>query len=178
MAEKRVEVPIVLHLKPADYQKLTESKDNPKEVFETWASWFLTQYAAGGFMLQAQHLEAIREFAKDPVLEPAAVVRLCKAGIGVGEQGGLEFKVNLDPAFAGTMRERAKEMGVDLQYLLTDAFNTAMQNGWLYEVGMGLAATANFTEEEHKFLAEVIGKQQFFGSDIVAAVRKLVAEKS
>jgi hypothetical protein len=150
--------------------KVAANTDDPLPKIQSWVKWFLSNYASGGLMLSGSEVRQVEKSTGQQLANGREVVAaLLKAG---GMEEGLHtFRVQLDPVWIAPAKETAAAQGVELEHLISDALNSMLGNGWLYEWVLN-GGTARFTKEEWDGIKALTGKAIPTGADIFAELGK------
>lgn len=168
-----LDLPIIVKLKPEDLERVAKGHSTPAEPVRKFAQFFFDQYLGGGLMLKSTDVQQIQEAMQGKLTGAADIVAAVQAHAGRTE-GQFDFTVSLDPAFHVFVDELSQVQGVTIHGLLNDAFNTMMQNGWLYSFNP-TGGTVAITEETMKPLRAILGKDHFTAEDILVALQNLAA---
>lgn len=157
MSKKQNQVQLVLNvlMGESDATKLAEVyKDTPEQV-PALAAYLLTQYAQGGLMFKAEEMENLQRLTGGKIANSASITQLVEKALERRE-GGFTVQANIDPSLFEPIKETASMMGMNVNALMQDAFNTMLQNGWLYSFTPS-GGQLLLTKEQREALVERFG---------------------
>lgn len=143
----------------------------PLAVIAACAKYLLENYAFGGVMLKPTHVTRIVGALPNASNEniDIDIVKAVEKAAGM-EDGQHVFKAHLDPAYIQPAQEVADAQGVDLEYLVTDALNTMLGNGWLYDFQTE-GGVIRLTMDQLAEIQEILGQKTIFAHDLLNAMR-------
>lgn len=174
--ETKVSTPLTISLPESTYNAVIASipvGTAADKGLTSRCEWFLRMYAAGGFMMQPSDLQRLKNEIGMEATLPAQIVKALLAK-GGKKEGQHVFEITIDPIYIEPLEAIAKEQGWSMDDLITDAIDTIMSNGWLYEISPK-AAPFFVSPTERAELDEIMGKQVYRGGEVLAKIREIMA---
>lgn len=177
-----ISVPLNIKLQKDAYEKLCADMQakNPgtdaSAGLSSHCNYFLLTYADGGFMLRPSDLRQLKVSTGREFASPAEIVKAVQ--MGENRDDGLHsVRVNIDPSFIEPLTDMAKQVGWTVQEFITDAVNTMMTNGWLYELTPGTGPLF-FSDSARASLDKIMGRKAYTGADVLAKIKAVSGIKT
>lgn len=149
--------------------------DAPARKISGIAVGCLVDLVAGGILLPPSAVARMREALKEtPTVD--VVVEQFEKGVG-REMGKLSIVVGLDPAYEGILQEAAQFNGMTIQEMIQNSWDTAWDNGWLYDPHDRVQRVLMTTEQKQE-LETLLGKTFANGTELYAAVKEFADSAS
>ena len=174
MANTNKTIQLEFQLNCADYDKIVSAAGGDAVVaFKGLAEFFYHNYANGGLMLRPNDLARMSKSVNRPVRTAVEVTELVEKGASV-KDGKNIFPLTLDPSALSVFEDTAKTMGWTMEELFQDCVNQIVDQGWLYTMAPG-NLMLQISPSDRIFLEGVLGKVNFYGSDVVKKMKEILA---
>ena len=126
-----VEKLVSVTLTESDYQAI----QNTKQDFAAVAQYLMEQFARGGAMVPADQITYLSDLTHIPIYGADDLVEIVEnTARRNSPDGTLRVNVDVDPAFAPALEERAYMQGRTPQEIMTEVCTLVLTNGWLYDL--------------------------------------------
>jgi hypothetical protein len=172
MTKATVRVPIEVTLRQQTFEKLSASvQDVPvADALSSQVQQFLENRADGALVLKPEHIAKIEEVTGKKIKNAQDVVTAALVPAGQDESGSI-IKVHIDPTWMGPLAERAKEMGLTVDYLLSDLIQLGLESNWAY--GLDASYKPPVYLPNYGIVEELTGKLRPTGAEVEQAIREL-----
>lgn len=136
------------------------------------ATGLLNELADGGLMLTADQASRIQSILGETTGE--AIIKAADKAAG-RRGGGVVVEWVADPSWVGSFEDTAKQQGITLSALVQQMMDTAVDNGWFYQMSIQPRRIL-LSEAADRYLRQVMGRDVFTGEDIVQLVKEKIAE--
>ena len=161
---------IEVELEDADVEKVVASLDQPLSTTQKLgciAGGLLADLAGGGIMVSPEHAARVRSVL--PEADANSIAEQVERAAGRhGESLILEWEV--DPTYVPYMEEIAQARGCTVREVLQQMMD--------FTIGQGIVENLpeeprrlTVTEEDYRFLRQLLGKENIFGADLVQWAR-------
>ena len=162
-----VEKLVSVTLTESDYQAI----QNTKQDFAAVAQYLMEQFARGGAMVPADQITYLSDLTHIPIYGADDLVEIVEnTARRNSPDGTLRVNVDVDPAFAPALEERAYMQGRTPQEIMTEVCSLVLCNGWLYDLNTS-GGTIYLLEEQRVILEKIIKKSPLMSTDLVAWVQ-------
>ena len=158
-----VEKLVSVTLTESDYQAI----QNTKQDFAAVAQYLMEQFARGGAMVPADQITYLSDLTHIPIYGADDLVEIVEnTARRNSPDGTLRVNVDVDPAFAPALEERAYMQGRTPQEIMTEVCTLVLTNGWLYDLQTS-GGTIPLLEDQRIALEKAIGKAPITSVDLV-----------
>lgn len=158
-----VEKLVSITLSEADYQAIKNTKQNLAAV----AQYLVEQFARGGAMVPAEQVTYLSDLTHIPIYGAEDLVEIVEnTARRNSPDGTLRVVVDIDPAFAPALEERAYMQGRTPQEIITEVCQIVITNNWLYDLQTS-GGMIPLLEDQRIALEKAIGKAPITSVDLV-----------
>jgi hypothetical protein len=171
--QNKKSVVITFELLPSDYKKTMTKLGNDGLVDAVES--LVSNYVNGGIVLSPSEVARIGRVLRKTVESSDEIVKKVEESTGV-KDGMNVLKVPMDPAIVDSYADIAACFGSKPEDFIVETVMQVLGAGWVHGLNRS-EYTLVVSDNDKKYLEELLGKRGVTGTDLVNLVKGRVAEK-
>lgn len=171
------QIQVTVSLNPAalEYAKKNSKENDLSATLGSWMTFWIDQQSRGGIMVSPEDHDYLAELANGKRFTSSRQLASAVAKGLKRDDGQFASVAKVDPALIVPLQDQAAQMGWTVEELITDALNQVLTNSWVASLEPDF--TLRFTAAAMARLKAIVGKEFFFGEELVAALENPAGEK-
>ena len=172
-SQKKVTIPVHLTIREESLTALTKGSVavSPSDALGTRCTMYLENTANGAILLTPDQVAEIEKNFGKAIRGGGDVVRASE-GAAQKEDGALAVVSYLDESYKPLIEARAKESGLSVKDMLSELYQVAIANDWIWGITVEGKSTL-FKAEDVAFLRAELGTENYSGAQIIALIKSL-----
>lgn len=155
------------------YLEANAGNKTPAEKLAAFTSWFIKRQASGGVMIEPQDMDYIASLNEGKRFETSRdVVKAIESAIKRPE-GEYSYSVIIPQELKASVEDQAKFNNCTVEQLLQEMGEQVLVSSWVYEFVPAMGKLVPLDEAGLLTARRVLGKFNFSGGDVAAALERL-----
>lgn len=155
------------------YLETNAGNKTPGEKLAAYTSWFIKRQARGGVMIEPQDMDYIASLNEGKRFETSRdVVKAIESAIKRPD-GEYSYPIVIPQELKASVEDQAKFNNCTVDQLLQEMGEQVLVNSWIYEFTPAMGKLVPLDEASLLTARRVLGKFNFGGGDVAAALERL-----